>query len=48
MKIIFKNNIKNMKGFFENCSNLYSINLSNYDISNVKEKSEMFNECYKI
>jgi len=48
MKIIIKNNIKDMNGFFENCSNVYSIDLSNFDTSKVINMGWMFNECHKL
>ena len=48
LKIIFKNNIKDMNGLFENCSNIYLIDLSNFDISKVNDMGWMFNECHKL
>ena len=32
-KIVFNNNINNLHSFFEECSTLYSIDLSNFDSS---------------
>jgi len=48
IKIIIKNNIKDMNCFFENCSNIYSIDLTNFDTSKVNDKGFMFNKCHKL
>ena len=48
LKIIFKNNIKDMNSIFERCSNIYSIDLSNFDTSKVKDMEGMFNKCHKL
>ena len=37
LKILFKNNIKDLKGLFENCKILYSLDLSNFDTSKVND-----------
>ena len=47
-EIIFNNNINNMKGFFEECSNIISLDFSNFDTSNVTDMSFMFNNCHKL
>ena len=47
-KLIFKNKISNLKGLFERCLQLYPINLSNLDTSNVTDMSFMFNKCKKL
>ena len=47
-KIIFNNNIKSFHRFFQDCSNLYSIDLSNFDSKNVTDISYMFNLCHKL
>ena len=47
-KIIFKNNISNLKRLFEDCSDLISLDLSNFDTSNVTDMELMFNECIKL
>ena len=47
-KIIFNNKIKSLKGFFQNCSNLYSIDLSNFDNTDITDISYMFNLCHKL
>ena len=38
----------NMMGFFDNCENIYSVDLSNFDSSNVIDMGLMFNECYAL
>ena len=48
LKIIIKNNFKDMSGFFENCSQLYSLDLSNFDTSKVNNMEFMFNKCSKL
>ena len=48
MKIIFKNNIIDKNSFFGNCQILYSIDLSNFNTSKVKEMGFMFNQCFKL
>ena len=48
LKIIFKNNIKDMNKFFENCSILHLIDLSNFDTSKVKDMKSMFSKCNKL
>ena len=47
-KIIFKNNISNLTRFFEDCSDLISLNLSNFDTSNITNMELMFNDCHKL
>jgi len=37
-----------MSYFFENCSNIYSIDLSNFNTSKVNNMKWMFNKCHKI
>jgi len=48
LKIIFNNNIADMNSFFENCSNIYSIDLSNFNTSKVIDMGFMFNNCHKL
>ena len=48
LEIIFKNNITKMKGFFEECTNIISLDLSNFDTSNITTIDHMFNKCYKL
>ena len=47
-KIVFNNNINNLQRFFEECSTLYSIDLSNFDSSQIFNMAWMFNECHKL
>ena len=47
-KIVFNNNITSLYKFFQDCSNLYSIDLSNFESKNVTDLSYMFNKCYKL
>ena len=48
LEIIFNNNITNMNGFFEKNTNIISLDLSNFNTSNVTNMSWMFNKCYKL
>ena len=48
LKILFKNNMKNMNGFFDNCSILYSIDLTNFNTSEVNDMGYIFNECNNL
>ena len=36
-EIVFNNNITNMNGFFEGCSHVISLGLSNFNTSNVTD-----------
>ena len=47
-KLIFKKDISNLERLFEDCSNLISIDFSNFESKNVNNMSFMFNECYKL
>ena len=47
-KIIFNNIMNNMQGFFAKCSNIISLDFSNFDSSNVINMSYMFNNCNKL
>ena len=47
-KIVFNNNITSFHRFFQDCSNLYSIDLSNFDSKNATDISYMFNKCIKL
>ena len=47
-KIIFNNDITNLNGFFEKCSNIIYLDLSNFNTSKVTEMSFMFNNCNKL
>ena len=44
-KIIFIDSLINLFGFFSCCSNLYSLDFSNLDTSNVVNMRSMFNGC---
>jgi len=46
--ILFNNNITNMEHFFENCSNLISVDLSNFNSSYITNMTGMFNGCKKL
>ena len=48
LKIMFENNIKDMNSFFEKCSNIYSIDVSNLDSSKVNDMGFMFAGCCKL
>jgi len=47
-KINFKNNISTLERFFEDCPDLISLNLSNFNASNVTNMELMFNKCHKL
>ena len=47
-KIIFKDKKPNLERIFQNCQNLISIDLSNFDTTNINSMSWMFNECHKL
>jgi len=48
LKIIFNNNINDMNSIFENCSNIYSIDLSNFNISSTINMEGMLNNYHKL
>ena len=37
-----------MKGFFNECSNIISLDFSNFNTSNITNMSFMFNHCHKL
>ena len=47
-KIVFKKDILNLERFFEDCSDLISLNLSNFDTSKITNMELMFNDCHKL
>ena len=47
-KIIFKDKIPNLEGIFHNCSDLISLDLTNFDTTNITSMELMFNECHKL
>ena len=46
--IIFNNNLNDMSGFFEDCSNIISLDFTNFNTSNITDMSFMFSKCYKL
>ena len=47
-EIIFNDNITSCKCFFQECYNLISLDLTNFNTTNVTEMSYMFNKFYKL
>ena len=47
-EIIFNDNITNCKGLFNECSNIISLDFTNFDTSNVTKMNHMFNQCHKL
>ena len=47
-KIVFNKIIDNLQSFFEDCSNLYSIDLSNFDSSQIFNMAYLFNRCNNL
>ena len=47
LEIIFNENITNCKGFFEECF-IISLDLTNFNASNITDLSYMFNKCQKL
>ena len=47
-KIIFNNIVTNMKGFFEECSNIISLDFTYFNTSNIPDMAGMFNKCHKL
>ena len=45
-KIYIKNKIKDI--YFENCINLYSIDFTNFDTSNITNMEGMFSHCHQL
>ena len=48
VKIILNKNFTNAHGMFANCTGLTSLNLSNFDTSNVTDMASMFNNCTSL
>ena len=48
LKLLFKNKLKDINSLFEKCSNIYSIDLSNFDTSKVNDMGWMFYNCHKL
>ena len=47
-EIIFNNKLTSLKCFFSECSNITSLDLTNFDSSNVTDMYRMFNRCTKL
>ena len=47
-KLIFKNKIPDLERIFQNCSDLISLDLSDFDVSNSISMKCMFNRCHKL
>ena len=47
-EIVFNNNITNCKNFFKKCTNIISLDLSNFNTSNIIDMEDMFSECNKL
>ena len=47
-KIIFNRNITSIRGFFELCSNISSLDFSNFNTSSIADMEYMFNGCSKL
>ena len=47
-QIIFNNIITDMKGFFEKCVNIISLDFENFNTENVTDMGFMFNKCNKL
>ena len=47
-EIIFNDKLHSLNCFFSECSNIVSLDLSNFDTSNVTDMYRMFNKCYKL
>ena len=46
--IVFNEIVSDMEGFFGNCPNLISLDLSNFDASNVSTMRIIFNKCKRL
>ena len=46
--IVFDNDITNLGGFFEGCSDIISLDFSNFNTENVFNMSGLFNSCNKL
>ena len=47
-KIIFKDKIPNLERIFQGCSDLISLDLTNFDTTNITSMGWMFNKCHKL
>jgi len=48
LEIIFNDNITTCEWLFDNCSNIISLDLSNFNTANVTNMKGMFNHCHKL
>ena len=48
IKLIWNNSLSSMSSMFYGCSSLISLNLSNFDTSNVNDMSYMFYNCFSL
>ena len=48
LEIIFNDNITNCRCLFEECSNIISLDFTNFNTSNVTKMNHMFNKCHKL
>ena len=47
-EIVFNNIINNMEGFFDKCSNIISLDFSNFNSSNVTTMRNIFSGCIRL
>ena len=47
-EIVLPNNITSLNSFFDECSNIISLDLSNFNSSNVTDMYRMFNKCTRL
>ena len=47
-EIVFNDNITNCKSLFSKCTNIISLDLSNFNTANVTDMEDMFSECNKL
>ena len=47
-EIVFNDDITNCKSFFKKCTNIISLDLSNFNIPNIIDMEDMFSECNKL
>ena len=48
IKMNIKEQLKNLRNMFYNCSSLISLNLSNFNTNNVQDMSDMFTGCSSL
>ena len=47
-EIVFNDDITNCKNFFKKCTNIISLDFSNFNTSNIIDMEDMFSECNKL